>query len=97
MSQTKRMSMLETATSTAIGLVVSLISNCVVFHFLHIAITAKENIGMTAFFTLVSIVRGYFVRRLFNKMHLQQSEKSATVELGIGAMTSGCSQKRGKA
>lgn len=73
MLQSKRMSLMETVTSTCIGLVVSIMSNCFIFWAMSIPITVKENLGMTAFFTVISIIRGYFVRRLFNRIHAKQS------------------------
>lgn len=87
--QTKRMSLAETITSTAIGLVVSFFSNEFIFWYLHIPMSLGRNIGMTAFFTVISIARGYFVRRLFNKMHLLEAAKKDKLELGIGAPTYG--------
>ncbi len=80
--QSKRMSLAETITSTCIGLVVSLISNIVIFHVMHKAMTLGENIEMTFYFTVISIVRGYFVRRLFNHLHMKQTDEHAT-ERGI--------------
>lgn len=85
--QSKKMSLAETVTSTCIGLVVSICSNCFIFWYMNIPVTMKENLGMTAFFTGVSIIRGYFVRRLFNKIHLNQTDKADKVELGIGSMS----------
>lgn len=72
MQQSKRMSLAETVTSTCIGLVVSLASNCFIFWFMHIPISVGQNVSMTAFFTVISIVRGYFVRRLFNRLAVRK-------------------------
>lgn len=66
--QTKRMSLVETVTSTCIGLVVSLISNLIIFHLMKVPLSMHQNVMMTLFFTFVSIVRGYLVRRLFNRI-----------------------------
>lgn len=66
MSQSRKMSVFEIVTSTGIGLVVSLISNIVIFHAMGKEMTMSENIQMTMYFTIISIIRGFGVRRLFN-------------------------------
>lgn len=68
MSQSRKMSMFEIVTSTGIGLVLSLISNVIIFHAMGKEMTLGENIQMTMYFTVISIVRGFGVRRLFNWM-----------------------------
>lgn len=67
MSQTKKQSLKETVISTFIGLAVSLITQIVVFPLYNLEVSFNQNIQITIIFTIVSIVRGYFVRRYFNK------------------------------
>ncbi len=67
MSQTKKQSLKETVISTIIGLAVSLITQIVVFPLYNIEVSFNQNIQITIIFTIVSILRGYFVRRYFNK------------------------------
>ena len=64
--QTKKMSLIETVSSVIIGFIVALISQQVIFPILGIEVTFSENIILGIFFTVVSIVRGYYVRRFFN-------------------------------
>ena len=64
--QTKKQSLIEIIISTAIGFVVSLISTFVLFPIVGINSTSSKNVVVTIFFTVISIVRGYFVRRIFN-------------------------------
>lgn len=85
MSQSKKMSLTEIATSTCIGLVVSLISNIIIFHGMHIPMSFGQNVEMTMLFTVISIVRGYFVRRLFN--YLQDRQENRTDEHAEGHST----------
>ncbi len=66
MGQSRKMSMLEIVTGTSIGLIVSLASNVVIFHAMGKQMTWHENIQMTAYFTVISIIRSFYVRRLFN-------------------------------
>lgn len=66
MMQTKAQSAIETITSVAIGYAVALASQLVIFPLFDIHISLSENLAIGAFFTAVSIVRGYLVRRWFN-------------------------------
>lgn len=68
-SQTRKMSMVEVAVSTAIGYAVALATQMVVFPMLGIAVTVIENVWIGVIFTAVSLARGYAVRRLFNYLH----------------------------
>jgi hypothetical protein len=65
--QTKKQSFLESVTNTAIGFIISLASTFVIFPLMGLHSTAGKNIVITLFFTLVSILRGYVIRRFFNK------------------------------
>ena len=64
--QTKKQSLIEIIISTAIGFVVSLISTFVFFPIVGINSTSSKNVVITIFFTVISIARGYFIRRIFN-------------------------------
>ena len=64
--QTKKMSLIETVSSVIIGFIVALISQLGIFPILGIEVTFSENIILGVFFTIVSIIRGYYVRRFFN-------------------------------
>lgn len=67
--QTRRQSMIETAVSVAIGYVVALLSQLAIFPLFGIHATMTDNLLIGAWFTIISIVRGYYVRRFFNWMH----------------------------
>ena len=67
--QTKTQSLVETCVSVAIGYIVALLSQIILFPMFNIFITMSDNLLITAWFTGISIVRSYFVRRLFNKLH----------------------------
>lgn len=66
--QTKRQSLSETLCSVAIGYVVAVVSQVLIFPLFDVTLTLSENFTVAAYFTAVSIVRGYIVRRMFNKM-----------------------------
>ena len=62
------MSMIEVATNILIGLVVSFISQIVIYKLYDIRVSIMQNVEITIWFTLISIVRSYLVRRWFNSM-----------------------------
>lgn len=64
--QTRTWSLIEVLCSIAIGAVVALASQIVIFPMFGIHVDMKTNLWITAWFTLISVVRSYFVRRLFN-------------------------------
>lgn len=68
--QTKRQSLIETVVSTLIGLAVSFLTQIIVFPMYNLEVNINQNLQITAIFTIVSILRGYCVRRLFNKKKL---------------------------
>lgn len=67
--QSRGMSFAEICFSTAIGFVIAFITNAVVMPAFGHHVSASQNFWITVIFTVVSIIRGYFVRRLFEAMH----------------------------
>lgn len=65
--QSKRQSLIETVTSIFIGLAVSFLTQIIVFPIYNLEVNFSQNLQITLIFTIVSIARGYFVRRIFNK------------------------------
>ena len=65
--QTKKQSFIESITNTAVGFVISFASTFLIFPLVGISSSAGKNIIITLFFTTISILRGYFIRRWFNK------------------------------
>jgi hypothetical protein len=62
------MSMVETITNVAIGLIVSFLSQVVIFKYYDIHISLAQNLELTLYFTVVSIIRSYVLRRFFNSI-----------------------------
>lgn len=52
--------------NTAIGFVLSVITSLIVFPLYGLPLSFNTNLHITFWFTLVSIARGYVVRRWFN-------------------------------
>jgi hypothetical protein len=69
MSQSRRMSAVETVASTAIGFAISYVTSYTVLPLFGFDVTHGQNLAITAIFTVISLLRGYFVRRLFNRLH----------------------------
>lgn len=68
MTQSRRMSFTESCCSVAIGFIVAILSQLVIFPLFGIHIALSDNLLIGAFFTVISIIRSYAVRRLFNRM-----------------------------
>tara|TARA_R110002050_G_scaffold204275_1_gene339487 strand:- start:1775 stop:1987 length:213 start_codon:yes stop_codon:yes gene_type:complete len=66
--QTKKQSLIETISGVFIGLVISFLIQVVIYPAMGIRVTLSQNLFITSVFFMVSVVRGYFVRRLFNKI-----------------------------
>ena len=60
------MSLIETIVSVAIGYIVALLSQVVVFPLFDIEVSLIDNLLIGLLFTVISIIRGYYIRRLFN-------------------------------
>lgn len=73
--QTKLQSRIETLVQQAIGFIVAMISQLIIFPVFDIHINMKDNLLIGIYFTIVSIIRSYLVRRAFNKVHSKQEEK----------------------
>jgi hypothetical protein len=69
MSQSRLSSFMETCLSIAIGFIVSLIITAYLLPAYGHPVSLSSNFQITAIYTVASIIRGYFVRRLFNKFH----------------------------
>lgn len=66
MSQSKKNSLVESVTQTIVGFLISLAIQLVIYPVLNIPVTFSQNIIITSVFTIISILRGYLIRRLFN-------------------------------
>lgn len=69
--QSKRGSLIETCTGTAIGYSVAVLTQLLVLPMFDLHVTFGENLVIAAVFTVVSLIRGYWVRRLFNWLHMK--------------------------
>jgi hypothetical protein len=66
MKQSKKHSALESVTNVVVGLVVSILTQMILFPALNIPVTFNQNLVITLVFFVLSFARGYIIRRIFN-------------------------------
>jgi len=66
--QTKKMSLVETCCNIAIGYVVAILSQIAIFPLFGINIPISDNLMIGLWFTIISLFRGYVLRRVFNRI-----------------------------
>ena len=64
--QTKKQSLIETLTSVFVGWLIGVILNLTVLPLFDYNITVVESLLVSLIFTVISVVRGYLIRRFFN-------------------------------
>lgn len=69
MSQSKRQSAVEAVAHTLIDFCVSFVAQLIVYPLYGATFTAGQNLQILLIFTVLSIVRSYLLRRLFNWLH----------------------------
>lgn len=75
--QSRRASMIEAVANVAIGYVVAILSQLAVFPLFGIHIPLSANLWIGAWFTVISLVRSYALRRWFNARLRAASERLA--------------------
>lgn len=65
--QSKTKSLIETVVQTVFGLLTSILIQVIIYPLMDIPVTLFQNVIITIVFFVVSIARGYFIRRVFNK------------------------------
>jgi len=70
MKQTKKNSIIESIIQTLIGLITSILIQLILYPLLNIPVSFNQNLIITIVFFIVSILRGYIVRRIFNNKQI---------------------------
>lgn len=68
MAQSKKQSAIESIANIIIGIITSFLIQLWIYPLLDIKVTLSQNIIITIVFFVVSFIRGYFVRRIFNRL-----------------------------
>ena len=64
--QSKRESMIESLTSVFVGWLIGVILNLTILPLFDYNITVVDSLLVSLIFTVISVVRGYLIRRFFN-------------------------------
>ena len=67
MKPSRKQSAIETITQTILGLGISFVIQIILYPMMGIPVTIIQNIIITAVFFIASLLRGYVVRRIFEK------------------------------
>ena len=73
--QTRTQSLIESTANILVGYFVAVGSQILVFPFFGIHIPLSTNIYIGLWFTLISLIRSYALRRCFNELHSAQRRK----------------------
>lgn len=65
--QSKLQSLIESVINILIGYFVALLSQLLIFPMFDINVPIKDNLLIGLYFTIISLIRSYLVRRYFNK------------------------------
>jgi len=78
MKQSRLMSLVESLANVLVGYGVAVATQMLVFPLFGLAVTVSENLLIGLIFTVVSIVRGYALRRGFEALRVRQSAMASS-------------------
>ena len=64
--QTKKQSLIESLTSTTIGIIIGIVLNLTILPIFGYPVSVVDSLWISVIFTIVSIIRSYIIRRWFN-------------------------------
>lgn len=79
--QTRLESLIEVLANIAIGFMVTMLASPIIYPLFGVTFTVAQNFGLTLIFTVLSVVRGYIVRRWFNNNMKNFSKRAAEIVL----------------
>ncbi len=68
------MSLIEAITNVAVGFLVALLTQIVVFPLFDLDVSLGEHLAISGLFTIASIARSYLLRRLFEAIRVARAE-----------------------
>jgi hypothetical protein len=83
MKQSRRMSLIEAISNVAIGFLVALLTQIVVFPLFNLDVGLGEHLAISGLFTGASIARSYLLRRLFEAIRVTQTQRKDSGVLGV--------------
>ena len=72
--QSKLQSLIESLTNILIGYLTALLSQVIIFPLFDIDVTFQDNLLIGLYFTIISLLRSYLVRRYFNKRSIDNDK-----------------------
>jgi hypothetical protein len=87
LAQSRAMSFAEAVTNVVVGYGIALATQLLLFPVLGLTIAITENVVIAAMFTLVSLVRSFVLRRLFERLR-QRGHRNETAAQAGGGTTS---------
>ena len=75
MSQSRVHSLIEAWANVGVGFVLSWLTNIIVLPLWGFHVSALASLQITLVFTVVSLIRSYVLRRVFNRWHLRMYEQ----------------------
>jgi hypothetical protein len=70
--QSRRMSLIETWANIAIGFSINFTANLIILPLFGFNITLGDNLIIGVLYTVIAVVRGYGVRRMFNWIYTRE-------------------------
>ena len=70
MAQSRRGSLIESVTNTVVGYILAVATQFAAFPVFGLQVGAVENLGLGLVFTVVSLIRSYLLRRVFDRWRL---------------------------
>lgn len=66
--QSKKHSAFEVATNIIVGWTINMSANFLIFPLFGWSISLEQNVTLGCIYTVIAIIRGYILRRIFNKL-----------------------------
>ena len=76
MRQSRRMSLVEAITNVVVGYGIAVLAQIMVFPLFGLHVALADNMTMGALFTVLSLVRSYSLRRVFETIRLRTKARS---------------------
>ena len=83
MSQSRLLSAIESFTNTLVGYATAIVTQLIVFPLFGIHIEFHQNLMIGACFTVISLIRGYIIRRFFNGLKFKVQFKAVSFADGF--------------
>jgi branched-subunit amino acid transport protein len=68
------MSLIEAVSNVAVGFLVALLTQIIVFPLFNLEVSLDEHLAISGLFTIASIARSYALRRVFEAIRVAQAE-----------------------